>query len=150
MASQRGAVMNRGAILSRGRQVKFTKKVLLMNNYHYHFLIFSINLEIKIILCVFFFINKVTKIWGETQILVVVGLRGHHFAVPKQSLWRGPRLQPPQRFWQTNTAVAHAPLTYSIVLLVESGGTEGMRPLKFKSLEGTSPRSLGTITFSKL
>ena len=40
MESQRGVVMNRGAILARGRQVKITKKVLLINNYHYHFLIF--------------------------------------------------------------------------------------------------------------
>ena len=39
------------------------------------------------------------------------------------------------------------PLTYVIALGVESGGTEGTRPLQFKSFEGTSPRNLGTFTF---
>ena len=43
MASHRGVVMNRGAILAHGRQLK--KKytdVLLLNNYHYNFYYFPI------------------------------------------------------------------------------------------------------------
>ena len=39
------------------------------------------------------------------------------------------------------------PLTYAIALGVESGGTEGTRPLQLKSLDGTSPETLVILHF---
>ena len=41
------------------------------------------------------------------------------------------------------------PLKFAIALGVKSGGTEGTSPHQFKSLEGTSPRYLGTFIFFK-
>ena len=84
--------------------------------------------------------------WGEA-----VGLRVDNFGVPKQSLWRGPRLWPPNGFDKLTPLVPMRPLTYIRHCRGRRKrvGDRGMRPFQFKSLEGMSPETSELLHFFK-